>query len=582
MAVADILKNIGQGAAATGRVAGAVAEPLGRSIAEEEAGYAPQIASEKRQRAERLEDEQIAVKAAELENQLATGQKYGTLTADQQQQYVDAITNLYSHPRHAATLMEKLRKAIHPQGAYAQAPEVSLPSAMPEGGTLHQDTLAAMMKAKPNYQNFRTPEGQTVTIDTNREEPGPGWTKTGTASGMARSLGMGMGIDHAIAAMNTTGQQFMKPDGTAYTEAELRELPPGMQLRQYAVGDKIFYGVADEAQRTVTFGNQVYRWDQFGDIDISQPLGIARVPTATTTTQTAPGGGQVVTGTRAVVPQTSGAAPVATAQPRPGPILFNRPAPAAPAGGPQPTPTQARPVNPSRISSLPKVNRVGAGQSILPNIQNMTPQNARMAQKAQPAVTALMGLYGDPQNPDVPSMIDYAKLANDPHAQKVLGEAFKLLDQQMGEISDPSILQTLGTAAGWANFRARAEAGAQQAAGTQMTPQERAYFDAAISSMADIIGSRSATGQSAARFSVRAIQNELPLIGLPGTPDTASYLTKMQTISRQIRVGLNAMPDNSRALKWLDRRESEIARQKPSVANILGPRTVDVSPDEVK
>ena len=133
----------------------------------------------------------------------------------------------------------------------------------------------------------------------------------------------------------------------------------------------------------------------------------------------------------------------------------------------------------------------------------MTPHNAQMAQKAQPAVTALLGLYGDPQNPGTPSMMDYAKLADDPHAQKTLGEAFKLLDQQMGEISDPGVLQTLGTAAGWANFRAQAESGAQQAAGTQMTPEERAYFDAAIASMADIIGSRAATGQSAARFSVR-------------------------------------------------------------------------------
>lgn len=103
-----------------------------------------------------------------------------------------------------------------------------------------------------------------------------------------------------------------------------------------------------------------------------------------------------------------------------------------------------------------------------------------------------------------------------------------------------------------------------------MTPQERAYFDAAISSMADIIGSRAATGQSAARFSVRSIQNELPLIGLSGTPDSTSYLTKMQTIARQIRVGLNGMPDNARALAWLNQREAEVARQKASVAAVLG------------
>ena len=181
-----------------------------------------------------------------------------------------------------------------------------------------------------------------------------------------------------------------------------------------------------------------------------------------------------------------------------------------------------------------------------------------------PAVTAEMGLFGDPQNPNVKSMADFIPLANKPHAQKVLGEAFKLLDQQMGEISDPGIIQTLGTAAGWANFRAQAESGAQQATGTQMTPEEREYFDTAIASMADIIGSRSATGQSPARFSVRSIQNELPLIGLSGTPDAASYTTKLNTIARQIEVGLNGMPDNSRALAWLKKRQGDLQPKRPA------------------
>ena len=95
-----------------------------------------------------------------------------------------------------------------------------------------------------------------------------------------------------------------------------------------------------------------------------------------------------------------------------------------------------------------------------------------------------------------------------------------------------------------------------------MTPQEKEYFDTAIASMADIIGARAATGQSPARFSVRAMQNELPLIGLSGTSDEASYLTKLETIARQVGVGLNAMPDNSRAVAWLDHQVKQIAQKK--------------------
>lgn len=142
MAVGDILRDIGEGVKTGARAVGAVAQPLGKAVAEEEAGYAPQIAEEKRKHQEQMEDAQINAKAQELEGQLTMGQKYGTLTPAQQQQYVDQISQLYSHPRHAGTLMEKLRKAIHPNGAYASGPQAALPNATPQGGTNVADLLA--------------------------------------------------------------------------------------------------------------------------------------------------------------------------------------------------------------------------------------------------------------------------------------------------------------------------------------------------------------------------------------------------------------------------------------------------------
>ena len=56
----------------------------------------------------------------------------------------------------------------------------------------------------------------------------------------------------------------------------------------------------------------------------------------------------------------------------------------------------------------------------------------------------------------------------------------------------------------------------------------------------------------------------------------------MQTIGRQIRVGLNAMPDNGRAMAWLNQREAEIAKQKSSVAAAMGGGPVVVSPEELQ
>jgi hypothetical protein len=139
MAIGNILGKIGQGLATGARVVGDVAVPLGKAVANEEAGYAPQIAQEQREHQQKMQDAALDVQSKALEQQLEYGQKYGTLTPQQQQEYVDKITELYSHPRHSGVLMEKLRKAIHPNGAYAQAPQPPLPIGVPEGGTLAAD-----------------------------------------------------------------------------------------------------------------------------------------------------------------------------------------------------------------------------------------------------------------------------------------------------------------------------------------------------------------------------------------------------------------------------------------------------------
>lgn len=138
MPVADFLKEAGRDLAKGAKAVGSVAAPIAERTAQVVSGEAPQIDEEKRQQQYKLEDQQIAAKSQELESQLAIGEKYGTLTPDQRQQYVDQISQLYSHPRHAGTLMEKLRKAVHPGGAVAtSAPP--LKDAVPAGGTAHAD-----------------------------------------------------------------------------------------------------------------------------------------------------------------------------------------------------------------------------------------------------------------------------------------------------------------------------------------------------------------------------------------------------------------------------------------------------------
>lgn len=144
MAVSDFLSGLGGALSTTGKVVGAVAAPLAQNIVNEEAGYAPAIAQQKRQHEQNLEDAAIEAKAKELENQMAIGEKYGTLTPDDRQQYVDAITNLYSAPRHAPTLMNKLQKIVHPNGATYTPPTPMLKNPTPTGGTAAADIANAL------------------------------------------------------------------------------------------------------------------------------------------------------------------------------------------------------------------------------------------------------------------------------------------------------------------------------------------------------------------------------------------------------------------------------------------------------
>jgi hypothetical protein len=138
MSIGDILSAVGRGAATAGRVAGAVLEPIGRRTAEVLSGEAPQIDEERRQQALQLSNEQRELKANELEQQLEMGRKYGTLTPDQQKQYVDAIIGLYSKPEDQGNLLRRTLRAIYPKGAVRQTAQ-ALPNATPIGGTARAD-----------------------------------------------------------------------------------------------------------------------------------------------------------------------------------------------------------------------------------------------------------------------------------------------------------------------------------------------------------------------------------------------------------------------------------------------------------
>lgn len=238
-----------------------------------------------------------------------------------------------------------------------------------------QQKMALQMlgiKATPKWVNIRNPQtGETAAVDETQGIP-PGWVLASTTSGAVRSLGYGISPRDAIQAMQTTGQQLTKPGGGSYTAQELAALPPNSQLRAFAVGNEVYYGIADQTQHTVTLGNIVYPMDQFGQVDTSRPLGPARVGSVTTD----PFG--VTSSTR---PQGSGA--------------FSTPQPAPSASTPTGTTpqSQARPVQgqPGPRKVLPQVAK---GQKAL-DANGHIPASAGNPQLVQAANSILDGMDVD-------------------------------------------------------------------------------------------------------------------------------------------------------------------------------------------
>jgi len=207
MSVADFLEKLEEGAKTTGRVAGAVGSSLGKSVADTLSGEAPEIHAEERQKQTANEEQALSAKAQELESQLEMGRKYGTLTPQQQQEYVDAMTKLYSHPSQMGTLVQKLHKAVHPEGAPYQ-PNTPLPNATPEGGTSAADASRALELAnvRRTMREYTSPDSTQREWFTPGQEP-EGWNAAAGTPKTNKPMTVRM-------ANGQPGFAYPQPDGT--------------------------------------------------------------------------------------------------------------------------------------------------------------------------------------------------------------------------------------------------------------------------------------------------------------------------------------------------------------------------------
>jgi len=153
-------------------------------------------------------------------------------------------------------------------------------------------------------------------------------------------------------------------------------------------------------------------------------------------------------------------------------------------------------------------------------------------------------LWGDPDNPSLRPLASYANLADDQGARQRLGQALRMvLDaggdtgaEHLGASAGPVSFSAgnLGTALsynlGIPQAAADAKATALRDIFAKMKPEEIDYFNSLMNAIPTITGFRKLTSGGAFRWSQQGLERELPMIGLSGVTNSATYAKKMAAL----------------------------------------------------
>jgi hypothetical protein len=134
-------------------------------------------------------------------------------------------------------------------------------------------------------------------------------------------------------------------------------------------------------------------------------------------------------------------------------------------------------------------------------------------------------IFGDPTNPNFRPLMDFGQLADNPQSAQRLGRALKLTFDQMDqqEKAHGTLTGLISAKMGMPQALADAKAAVQREVVSALTPEEQDAYDATITAFSSTVGLRSLTKASAAEFSVRAIERDIPVIGVNTTSSRMFY-----------------------------------------------------------
>lgn len=337
----------------------------------------------------------------------------------------------------------------------------------------------------------------------------------------------------------------------------LDELPDDMGLKPFTDGTRIFYTHYSPNQRVVTVGGKVYAVNPMEVASLTQGGGteLGNAQTGSTTTRE-----QITidpaTGAPTITPLQSTRTPVTPGvrQTTPATPVSTTPAttPASTpgAGNAQPAPAQRppAPTTPARgdaNQTFSDNDTIGIPDRRTGRIIGMTPGMYNQAiNRVTPVREASNQLFGDPTQPNFKSLKDYAKIADDPEASKRLANAVRLtfdgIDQQ--EKSHGSIVNLLKLYGGVPQSLVAAEAAAVRDTINKLKPEEQQAYNTIMSAYGTIVGLRSLTKASAAQFSIRRLEQELPIPGF-NSNSSKDFYDKLSRLAQEVYGGTRTIPE---------------------------------------
>lgn len=345
--------------------------------------------------------------------------------------------------------------------------------------------------------------------------------------------------------MASSGKVFMGEDGPI----DVNSLDPTMGLYGMVVrndkGDwETQYTPFSPNQRTVTVGNETYA---VSPMDISKMTGGADP-------QAASAGSDI--GQHTTPKSGTHEAPMIGADGQPVAVkLHSTSTPSTPgikgrsgAGGSTPPPSvpaAAKGASAGANGAGKSINGADGGSANRPLSALPPGTYNQMLQRVTPVRLAATQLFGDPNNANFKPLADYGSIVDDPSARDRVATAWNLIRAHMDDAGADAhsgdLITLMRNYSGTPGAVAESEAEKMKDTLDALKPREAEMLNRLFSTYGTVIGLRSLTKGSAAKFSAKNMEQEVPVPGM-NVRNSRQFYDKLGTLAEEVNNGWKGVP----------------------------------------